>query len=119
MWANLHLLFWLSLVPVVTGWVGEQPAAPWPTALYGMVLLMAGLAWLVLEKRDHRGQRAGLGAGPGRPHGTQGEDLAGPLRVGIGLAFVRPWIADLLYAVVALLWFVPDRRIEAKVAGDS
>jgi uncharacterized membrane protein len=119
MWANLHLLFWLSLVPVTTGWVGEHPAAPWPTALYGMMLLMAALAWIVLEKRiiAVNGQDSELAQAV--QHGTKEKISPVIYALAIGLSFFRPWIADLLYAVVAVLWFVPDRRIEAKVAGDS
>jgi uncharacterized membrane protein len=118
MWANLHLLFWLSLVPVLTGWVGEHPAAPWPTALYGVVLLMAALAWLVLEWRiiAVNGKDSELALAV--QHGAK-ENVSPLLYVtGIGVAFVRPWIADVLYAAVALLWIVPDRRIEAKVRSE-
>jgi uncharacterized membrane protein len=112
MWANLHLLFWLSLFPFLTGWVGEHPAAPWPAALYGVVLLMAALAWLVL-------QRTIIAAG-GSLGEAIGSDLKGKLSPllyasGIGLAFVRPWMSELAYAIVAAMWIVPDRRIEAQV----
>jgi uncharacterized membrane protein len=112
MWANLHLLFWLSLFPFLTGWVGEHPSAPWPAALYGVVLLMAALAWLVL-------QRTIIAAG-GSLGEAIGSDLKGKLSPllyasGIGLAFVRPWASELVYAVVAAIWIVPDRRIEAQV----
>src|SRR6266516_3686558 len=84
LWANLHLLFWLSLVPFTTGWVGEYPRAAIPTAVYGGVFLMAGVAWLLLQDA-------------------------------ILLAFVKVWIADALYVLVALIWFVPDRRIERSI----
>jgi uncharacterized membrane protein len=111
MWANLHLLFWLSLFPFLTGWVGEHPSATWPAALYGIVLLAAALAWLVL-------QRAIIRAG-GTLGQAIGSDLKGKLSpvlylTGIGLAFVRPWASELAYAVVAAIWIVPDRRIEAQ-----
>ena len=119
MWANLHLLFWLSLVPASTGWVGAHPSAPWPTALYGAVLLMAALAWLVLEKRiiAVNGKESELAQAV--RHGAK--ENASPVlyTTAIGLAFVRPWIADMLYAVVALLWIVPDRRIESKIRGEG
>jgi uncharacterized membrane protein len=119
MWANLHLLFWLSLVPVTTGWVGDNPTAPWPTALYGIMLLMAALAWIVLERRiiAVNGQDSELAQAV--QHGTKERISPVIYASAIGLSFVRPWIADVLYAVVAVLWFVPDRRIEGKVTGDS
>ncbi len=112
MWANLHLLFWLSLVPFVTGWMGENHFAPVPTALYGAVLLISAGAYLLL-------QRAIL-----KSHGNQsllaraiGGDLKGKLSlvlyaIAIPLAFYLPWAAGSLYAAVALLWLVPDPRIE-------
>ena len=117
MWANLVLLFCLSLIPAVTAWVGEHPRATWPTALYGVVLLLAGLAYLVLERAIivHEGPRSKLGrAVRGR---TLKEKLS-PVAcaVGIALAFIRPWLADLVYAGVALAWIVPDRRIEDGLA---
>ena len=108
MWANLHLLFWLSLFPFVTGWAGENPSAPWPAALYGVVLLAAAFAWLVLQRAIIRGG--------GTLAKAIGSDLKGKLSpllyaTGIGLAFVRTWLAELMYAFVALIWVVPDRRI--------
>ncbi|MGZ6132667.1 MAG: TMEM175 family protein, partial [Myxococcaceae bacterium] len=113
MWANLALLFCLSLVPVVTAWVGDNPRAPWPAALYGVVLLLAGLAYVVLERAiiAHEGPRSELARAVGRGH----KDKLSPVAyaVGIGLAFVHPWLADLIYAGVALAWLIPDRRIES------
>jgi uncharacterized membrane protein len=115
LWANLYLLFWLSLVPVVTGWIGSAPFAPWPSAAYGFVLLMAAVAYTVLVRAivAHNGRESTLAVAVGR-------DLKGKLSlvlyvVAIGLAFVRPWIADALYAIVAMIWFVPDPRIEKRV----
>jgi uncharacterized membrane protein len=110
MWANLHLLFWLSLVPFVTGWMGENHFAALPTAAYGLVLLLAGVAFLIFEKQLLR-------AGNPRLAAAIGKDLKGKLSavmysIGIPLAFVRPWIADIIYASVALMWLVPDTRIE-------
>jgi len=115
MWANLHLLFWLSLVPVSTGWVGANPSAPAPTALYGAILLMAALAWLVLERRIIAVNGRDSELAQAVEHGAK--ENASPLiyAAAIGLSFVRPWIADALYAVVALLWIVPDQRIERKI----
>jgi uncharacterized membrane protein len=116
MWANLHLLFWLSLVPVVTGWVGEHPRAPWPAALYGLMLLNAGLAWLLLQRAiiAKNGAQSTLAQAIG--HDTKGSVSAVLYLVAIGAAFVHAWIADALYAAVACIWLVPDRRIEAKLA---
>jgi uncharacterized membrane protein len=114
LWANLHLLFWLSLVPFTTSWVGENPA-PLPTAFYGVVLLLAGVAFLVLQTClvAHEGPGSTLERALGR-------DRKGKLSlllyaVGVGLAFVRPWLGDVLYVLVALRWLVPDRRIERAV----
>ncbi len=112
MWANLHLLFWLSLVPFVTGWMGENDFAPVPTATYGAVLLMAGIAYWVLQRTIVRVQ------GPDSLLATAvGSDLKGKLSpvlylVAIPLAFLNQWIAGALYVVVALMWLIPDRRIE-------
>jgi TMEM175 potassium channel family protein len=115
MWANLGLLFFLSLIPVVTAWVGEYPHEPWPAALYGLVLLLAGTSYVVLERAiiAHEGPRSELARAVGR---TWKEKLS-PLGyvLGIGLAFVRPWLADLVYAGVAAAWIVPDPRIEKRL----
>jgi uncharacterized membrane protein len=112
LWANLHLLFWLSLVPFVTGWMGEHPLASTPTALYGVVLLMAGIAYLILQQQILRteGSQSVLAAALGR-------DIKGKLSpllcaLAIGAAFIHPGIAVVLYLLVALMWLVPDRRIE-------
>jgi uncharacterized membrane protein len=112
LWANLHLLFWLSLVPVVTAWMGENHFAATPTALYGVVLLMAGIAYLILQQQILRaeGPHAVLAVALGR-------DLKGKLSpliyaLAVGAAFVHPAIADALYVLVALTWLIPDRRIE-------
>src|SRR5881296_3101152 len=114
LWANMHLLFWLSLVPFVTGWMGENHFAPLPTALYGTVLLFSAIAYTIL-------QTAVIGAqGPHSKLATAvGSDLKGKLSiaayvVAIPMAFVHQWISDALYVAVALLWLVPDRRIEAR-----
>jgi uncharacterized membrane protein len=112
LWANLHLLFWLSLVPFVTGWMGDNGFAPAPTALYGMVLFMAAVAYFILQRViiASQGRHSLLAAAIGR-------DLKGKISpviyaVAIPLAFVRPWAAGGMYALVALIWLVPDRRIE-------
>jgi uncharacterized membrane protein len=112
LWANLHLLFWLSLIPFVTGWMGENYFAAAPTALYGMVLLMAAIAYWVL-------QRTIMGAqGPDSLLQTAvGSDLKGKISpvlyvIAIPSAFLSQWIAGGIYVLVALIWLVPDRRIE-------
>src|SRR5881394_2528504 len=115
LWANLHLLFWLSLVPFVTGWMGENHFAPAPTALYGVVLLMAAIGYYILQQAILRKQ------GPGSLLATAvGRDLKGKLSplfyaVAIPVAFLQPCIAGALYVTVALIWLVPDPRIERKL----
>ena len=113
LWANLHLLFWLSLMPFVTGWMGENHFAPIPTALYGAVLLMSGVAYYILEQAIIRSQ------GPqSKLKAAVGNDFKGMISVvlyavAIPLAFVHQVFADALYVSVALMWLIPDRRIEA------
>jgi uncharacterized membrane protein len=116
MWANLHLLFWLSLVPVCTGWVGDNPSAPWPVALYGGILLMAALAWLILEKAiiARNGANSELAQAVGPDWKSKVSGLVYTLA--IPMSFVRPWVSEVLYAAVATIWVVPDRRIEARAA---
>ena len=112
LWANLHLLFWLSLFPFATAWMGENRVAPTPTAIYGVVLLMAAIAYYVLQSAiiARQGRDSLLAAALGR-------DWKGKLSpvlylAAIPLSFVSPWISNALYAFVALLWLIPDRRIE-------
>jgi len=112
LWANLHLLFWLSLIPFTTGWMGENRFASAPMALYGVVLLMASLAYWLLQTMIRRVQedRSPFDKALGR-------DLKGKVSpvlylAAIPLAFVSPWIAGAIYVLVAVVWFVPDRRIE-------
>jgi uncharacterized membrane protein len=111
LWANLHLLFWLSLFPFTTGWMGENHLAPTPTAVYGFVLLMAAIAYYILQRTIAQQGRDSLLAA------AIGKDRKGKLSpvfylAAIPLAFVSPWISSSLYVFVALLWLVPDRRIE-------
>jgi uncharacterized membrane protein len=115
LWANLHLLFWLSLVPITTGWLGDHPRAPLPAAVYGGVMLLAGFAYHILEQTliAAQGAESKLAAAVGR-------DLKGLLSrvsyaIAIPLAWVHPWISIAVYALVAAAWFVPDRRIERTV----
>jgi uncharacterized membrane protein len=116
LWANLHLLFWLSLFPFATGWEGENHFAALPSALYGVVLLMAALAWYVLQSVIVRSQ------GPDSLlRHALGSDWKGRLSpvlylAGIAAAFCAPGLAQLLYLVAALIWFIPDRRIERELA---
>ena len=112
MWANLHLLFWLSLIPFVTRWLGENHGGPWPTALYGIVLLMAGCAYQVLQ-----GAIVALQGRDSTLAASLGSDWKGKLSLGsyvaaIGLAFINQWLSDAFYVFVAVLWLIPDRRIE-------
>jgi uncharacterized membrane protein len=115
LWANLHLLFWLSLVPFVTGWMGENHFAAIPTAGYGVVLLMAGIAFNVLELTiiRHQGAHSKLRAAVGND--IKGKMSAVLYAIAIPLAFVHQAIADAIYVGVALMWLVPDRRIETTV----
>ncbi|HEX3233440.1 MAG TPA: TMEM175 family protein [Gemmatimonadales bacterium] len=119
LWANLLLLFWLSLFPFCTGWMGENHFASLPTAVYGVVLLMAAYSYLVLQSAivaiDGPSSQLAKAVGADR------KGLVSRLMymAGIVVAFVRPWIAWALYVAVALLWFVPDRRIERVLRGEE
>jgi uncharacterized membrane protein len=116
LWANLHLLFWLSLVPFVTAWMGENGFAPVPTAAYGVVLLLAGGAYLILQRAIIRSQGTDsvLARAVGRD--TKGKLSALAYMVAIPVALVNRWIAGALYVAVALMWLFPDQRIERLVA---
>ena len=114
LWANLHLLFWLSLVPFVTAWMGENHFGQWPVALYGVVLLMAAIAYTILVFT--------LLAAPGNEllASALGSDFKGKVSiviyiVGIALSFLSPSIGLVLYVAVAVMWLIPDRRIERKI----
>ena len=112
LWANMHLLFWLSLVPFVTGWLGENSFSAIPTALYGFVLLMAALAYFIMQAAIIRQQ--GSESKLRKALGSDWKGKVSPILyiVGIGLVFVNHWLSMLIYGVVALMWLVPDRRIE-------
>jgi len=112
LWANLHLLFWLSLFPFMTGWMGENHLASVPSAVYGFVLLMAALAYYILQCTiiAQQGHNALLASAIGKD--WKGKISPTLYFIAIPLAFVSPWIANGLYVVVALIWLVPDRRIE-------
>jgi uncharacterized membrane protein len=116
LWANLHLLFWLSLIPFATAWMGENPLASTPTALYGLVLLMAAIAYWILQRRILRAE------GPdcllAQAIGRDVKGKVSPLLyiLAISAAFLRPWLAHAIYVLVALMWLIPDPRIERVVA---
>jgi uncharacterized membrane protein len=116
MWANLHLLFWLSLFPLMTAWAGHFPSSPWPTTLYGVVLLLAGLAWLILQRAIIA---SGSALGEAIGSDWKGWASAALYTTGSLLSFVRPWIAQTIYGVVAAIWLVPDRRIERWVHSNA
>jgi uncharacterized membrane protein len=116
LWANLHLLFWLSLIPFTTGWLGENKFAATPAAAYGIVLLAASLAYFALQGTiiHAQGKASALALAIGR-------DLKGKVSpllyaLGIGLAFVNRWLSAAIYVSVALMWLVPDRRLERTLA---
>ncbi|MEO6654692.1 MAG: TMEM175 family protein [Pyrinomonadaceae bacterium] len=117
LWANLHLLFWLSLIPFVTGWMGENHFEPLPTAVYGVVLLLAGHAYTILQNKlvhHSDGENSALGE-------AVGGDIKGKLSLiayilAIPLAFVHEHISHAIYALVALMWFIPHTRIERKLS---
>jgi len=120
LWANMHLLFWLSLVPFTTGWMGENHFGPLPTAVYGVVLLGAAVAYTILQTaivRHHEGKNQLLAQ-------AVGNDLKGKLSIAIYVlaivaAFLHQTISHVLYAAVAIMWLVPDRRIEEKFDSEA
>jgi uncharacterized membrane protein len=118
MWSNLHLLFWLSLLPFVTGWMGENHFTTLPSAIYGAVLLLAAMAYLILQNRiiAEAGKHSQLAQSLGR-------DWKGKLSpvlyaAGIAASFLRPWLAGSLYVFGALIWLIPDRRIARVIEPD-
>lgn len=117
LWANLHLLFWLSLLPFATGWMGENHFAAMPSAVYGAVLFMAALAYWVLQGRIVASQ--GDGSVLRQALGGDWKGKSSPVAYGIAVlsAFWSPSLAQALYALVALIWLIPDRRIEKALAG--
>ena len=116
LWANLHLLFWLSLIPFVTGWMGENQFAAWPVALYGLILLFAAVAYFLLTRAliSLHGEDSFLAKAVGRDY--KGKLSLVFYTVAIPLSFVNSWFAWALYVLVAVMWLVPDRRIETKLA---
>jgi uncharacterized membrane protein len=119
LWANNHLLFWLSLIPFCTAWHGDHLGATLPTAVYAGVLFMSGIAYTILSNAIIRDQ------GEGSPlKAAVGPDFKGLVSAvlyitAVAAAFVRPWISDIIFVIVALMWLVPDRRLEARLTGTS
>jgi len=117
MWANLHLLFWLSLFPFVTGWLGENHFTPLPSALYGAVLLLAAIAYYILQTLivlDQGGSHSKLAAAIGKDWKGKSSPLF--YVAGIIISFYYRWIAQALYALVALIWLIPDQRLERLIS---
>jgi uncharacterized membrane protein len=116
LWANMHLLFWLSLFPFTTGWMGENQFATWPVAVYGVVLLMAGLAYTILVRAiiALHGRESVLARAIGND--WKGKISLIAYTAAVALAFVNPWLSCALYVGVALMWLIPDRRIERSLS---
>ena len=116
LWANLHLLFWLSLIPFTTAWMGENHFDSWPVAVYGVVLLLAGVAYFILTRALIRlhGQNSTLGISIGRDR--KGKISIAIYAAAIPLALRKPWIAGAGYVMVAIIWLLPDPRIEKRIA---
>jgi uncharacterized membrane protein len=116
LWANMHLLFWLSLIPFATAWAGQNPFAPVPTAVYGVAFLMPGCAYYLLVRVILRieGPQSTLARAVGRD--LKGKGSLVLYAAGVAIAFFEPWAALALYVAVALIWLVPDRRIERALA---
>ncbi len=115
LWANMHLMFWLSLLPFATGWMGENHFAPVPTASYGAVLLMAGVAYILLQTVIISGEGADSSLAAAVGSDRKGKISVVLYTLAIPLAFVNQWISDALYVLVALIWLVPDPRIQSRI----
>ncbi len=112
LWANMHLLFWLSLIPFATGWMGENHFAPVPTAVYGAALLMPALAWQALQWAIIRTHGRDSGLAPALGRDLKGKVTPVIYAAGIALAFIDTRLAGAVYVLVTLMWLIPDRRIE-------
>jgi uncharacterized membrane protein len=119
LWSNLHLLFWLSLVPFVTGWMGENHFAPLPVAMYGVVMLMSGVAYYLLSRTliHHHGRDSALAVAVGND--VKGVTSLAIYVLAIAIAFSNRWVSLGLYVAAAAMWLVPDRRIERVMARPS
>jgi uncharacterized membrane protein len=116
LWTNLHLLFWLSLLPFTTGWMGENHFERWPTVLYGANLLACAIAFTILQTSIIRHDGKQAAARQGRGERLQGKDLAGDLHRRIACAWFLPaWTGMAFFVLAALMWFVPDRRMERAI----
>ena len=115
LWANLNLLFWLSLIPFATAWMGENHFTRWPVIFYGLLLIMNGIAYTILCRLliKEAGTDSPLAKALGRD--WKGKLSVVGYTIAVGLAFINPWLAFSIYVMVALMWFIPDRRIEKKV----
>jgi uncharacterized membrane protein len=116
LWANLHLLFWLSLVPAATAWLGDHYAEPLPTAVYAAILFFAGIAYYVLQQCIIAQEGAGSDLQRAIGKDMKGMVSAAAYAVAFPLAFVKPIFADAIFVIVALVWLVPDPRIESKLS---
>ncbi len=118
LWANLHLLFWMSLIPVVTGWMGENYRAAIPVALYGSVMFLSGIAYLILRRRaadcPAHGADSPLAVALGRDF--KGKVSLLLYAIAVAVSFVDAWLALAIYAAVALMWIAPDPRIEKRIS---
>jgi uncharacterized membrane protein len=112
LWANLHLLFWLSMIPFVTGWMGQSHAAPLPTATYGLVMTLSAIAYVVLQNAIISAQGEGSKLKTAVQGDTKAKISLSCYVLSVPMAFVAPWISIALNVAVALIWLVPDRRIE-------
>jgi len=115
LWANLHLLFWITLFPFCTAWISEDHSQSLPTAVYGFVLLMAAIAWTVLQARILRHEGAGSLLDKAVGADVKGKVSLAGYAASIPMAWIAPWVSDVLFVAVALMWLVPDRRIETLV----
>ncbi|MBE9599277.1 TMEM175 family protein [Pedobacter sp. MC2016-24] len=119
LWANLHLLFWLSLFPFATAWMGENHYETWPVAVYGVILLMASVAYFILIRKLT--QLHGPDSAVARAYGAdvKGKASAAIYLCAIGGSFINPWIGIACYVIVAIMWFIPDTRVEHIVKKDQ
>lgn len=117
LWANLNLLFWLSLIPFTTAWMGRRELRPWPTAIYGLTLLACAVAWHAMQSVIIRSQGSQSELRRAVGGDWKGKTSAAGYLAGVGMSFVQPVVAALIYAAVASLWLIPDRRVN-RVVGD-
>ncbi|HWL85142.1 MAG TPA: TMEM175 family protein [Polyangiaceae bacterium] len=115
LWANLHLLFWLSLIPFVTGWMGENRVASLPTAVYGGVFFASAIAWWILKVAILATEGPDSALAKALGNDTKGKISPVMYALAVPLAFVQPWISVGIYVCVALMWLIPDPRIESKL----